>query len=152
MIIQSCTMIQVRMVSSPGSSFTGSVSSISNSRHKDITVLQSLVGTTSWKQKSTSVFYTLKSTTFLSVSGVTHPAVFAQHSEGRRQQPVEELQQQGAVVLALQNIRKAAQPGDHQGLPAQLRRFHVDHATSTDCCRLQWTKIAKQHHIEHWGK
>lgn len=44
-------MIQVRIFLSFGFCFTGSVSSISNSRHKDITVLLLLVGTTSCKTK-----------------------------------------------------------------------------------------------------
>lgn len=45
--------------------------------------------------------------------GVTYSAMFTQHPERRRQEPVEELQQQGAVVRALQSIRKRVHPGDH---------------------------------------
>lgn len=44
---------------------------------------------------------------------VTHPAVLTQHPEGRWQEPVEELQQQRAVVWALQGLWKNVHPGDH---------------------------------------
>ncbi len=76
----------------------------------------------------------------LDCSGATYSAVFTQHPKGRRQQPVEEFQQQGAVVWALQSIRESVHPGDDQGIPAQLRRFHEDHTTSTNCGRLQCQK------------
>lgn len=143
-------MIQERIFLSPGSVFTGSVSSISNSRHKDITVLLLLVGTTSCKQNhnhETSVLQVgININTLMCYfwiwlvlgPGVTYSAVFTQHPECRRKEPVEELQQQWVVVWALQNIRKRIHPGDHEGFPAQLRWLHVDHATSTDSGRLQW--------------
>lgn len=45
--------------------------------------------------------------------GVTYSAIFAQHPEGRRQEPVEELQQKRAVVRVPENIRESVHPGDH---------------------------------------
>lgn len=75
--------------------------------------------------------------------GVPYSAVFTQHPEGRRNEPVEELQQQRAVFGALQSVGKVVHPGNHQGLPAQLRRLHVDHPTSADCGRLRGNKTAR---------
>lgn len=43
----------------------------------------------------------------------TYSAVFAQRSENRWQEPMEELKQKRAVVKALQLIRKSVHPGHH---------------------------------------
>lgn len=141
-------MIQVRIFLSFGFCFTGSASSISNSRHKDITVLLLLVGTTSCKTKIigvniqgattvTLIWIVTLLTIFTKEIIKNYFAVLAQHPEGWRQEPVEEVQQKGAIFWALERLGKSVYPGDYQRFPSQLRWFHEDHTAATDCGRLQ---------------
>lgn len=76
-------------------------------------------------------------------TGLTYSAMFAQRREGRWQKPVEEIMQKRGVALPLQKSRECVDPGYYEWFPAQLRWFHEDHSTSTDCGRLEKEQVMK---------
>lgn len=77
------TMIQVWMVLSSGLSFRGWVMIISNSRHKDTTVLLLLVETTSWKNKNKNIIVIRhdKPLSFRAVNQTLNICCFLPHSD-----------------------------------------------------------------------